>query len=46
MFWRIAVSWPKIRLCKYIRTEYYDFKMFTRIFWQFAMKFAPLTGLF
>jgi len=37
---------PKVRLCKQVWMEYYNFKVITPVLWQFMMKmmkFAPLT---
>jgi len=38
-------SLPKIRLCMRVLMEYYDFKVFTRVLWQFMTKFAALTDV-
>jgi len=36
-------SQPKIRLCKHVWMESYDFKVLTYLLWKFMTKFAPLT---
>jgi len=42
----IRVPWPKIRLCKHVWMECFDFKVFTRVSWCFMTIFAPLTHVF